>query len=199
MSRPNKYRMLGEKARRESPAIEANLALDGRSSERFEKYTNDGSVGGTFNLDLGERHRLQLPANARTHYIWTASGAYYHDNVNNRWAVQGRVIFLRGNKPVGEFFFEDCSPTVAAYAAFLDTAPRRIFRNRSNGDGSTLPVLNYQEFDSSTAVRDNLDMPCTPYAMQADALAFVIDYGRVEINFASPVNMLLGLRVTSTL
>jgi hypothetical protein len=197
VSRPDKYRMLGEKARRESPAIEGLLQYDLLGQENWQEYRYETTA--TSNIDPGVKHTFQLPINARVHNVWIAAGAFWHFSASDHWAMQGRLVFYRGNSPVGIYYFSDTDQNGPNIAGIASDAPRKLVRHAADGQGSPLPVLKYQEVSSTSAQRDNLDMSVIPFPIKANRMDYVLDYGRAIIATPSgPIWLLTGCRVLST-
>jgi hypothetical protein len=144
-------------------------------------------------------HKFQLPATANQHLFWIAAGAHYYANsATDFWFVQGCLKFYRAGRPVGCYFFGDADNLSAAYAPQVAAATRKILRTAPDGNGSPYTTLRFEA--NTGGVRHNLDIACAPIPILADAVDYVLEASRIELNSGpgNTVKILTGCRIIST-
>jgi hypothetical protein len=199
MASPNKYRRIAPSAESLDDYRDQTLF----SQEKFTQwdYTKAGAPQEVYSLAEGGTvlHKFQLPATARQHFFWIASGAYFHESSADFWFVQGCLNFYRAGRPVGCFIFGDCDQASAATATQVAAATRQLIRTAPDGTGSPQTTLRFQKIYAG-GVRNNLDISCFVVPVVADSVDWQLNSSRVEFNSGPGVRIfiLTGCRIIST-
>lgn len=149
-------------------------------------------IGSPF--QTGIIHQTPLPGTARQHYIWIGGGAFRQENIADNWFLQVVLNFRLNGGSVGSMLWSDASTN--AVTAFPVTQ-RAIVRVKADGGGSVQPVLRVQAASDPAWFRDNLDVGCFFVPLQADALEYVVEEGRVSVAAGRIVSIRTGFRILS--
>jgi len=162
------------------------------TDERFKRWQWSTGVA-TDPIPVGVLHSFAIPIEMSRRFVWIAAGTAINF-AGDFWFVQGRLEFSAQGQKTGHFHFSDCSEVLDTTRRAL--AVRTVTSMKPDGTGSRQPVVRYQETNSAME-RNNLDMPCFEFNVEADRIDYVMERSYYDVT-TGPLVWLTGMRVAST-
>lgn len=180
-------------------ATDSNPAPGIATQEKFVTHIYPIAGGITRPLGVGICYEWSVPPMSAMHYVWVAAGAYLHTSrdIGDQWFVQGKLNFIRGGRPIGEFHFGDAGSFFGSN--LQGKATRLLTRTRGDAGGSFQPALRYQATEdfTDTYARDNLDMACVALPVSCDRIQYEIQSHFVTVPAVGSIQILTGARIVS--